>query len=130
MYNYLFYKIYVFFRGVGNKSPEFASIILLSIINFMNFMTLLAYYFVSNNFSLDRVQRIFDTNILLAFMILNLIVHAAYYMRRNRDKKIYEKFNKHPRHYHIIGSIGVFFFVAISIFVCYKFTIPSLVKLR
>lgn len=76
-----------------------------------------------------EANKYFSSNILVGFMVLNLVFHVGYYMRKNRAVLIIERKSQESKISRIVGNILVGIYLVTTYLICYFYTIPVLTTL-
>ncbi len=86
LYNYIFYRIYRTTSRVNNIFPEFSTSIYLSILIFINILSIILLLKIP----LERI----GLNAIYAGLTIIYVVNHMYFIKNNRYKKIIEQFDK------------------------------------
>ncbi len=122
IYDYFFYKLYLFFRELNPSMPGFLAMMALSWLFLFNFFTgysLLNIYF---GIGLNTYNKVFG--ILLSFIII--IVHYYSFLYKKRYVKILKKFSNESKALKLFGTLGVILYIVITIWILFVYIVPNI----
>jgi|GEM_PF-3445573 len=120
VYNYIFFKLYQIL-SVFDESPSFATIIVMCWLFMFNSFTLL--YIVSKSFD---VTNLLDKYVSIPGGILLFGGHLFYYYHKRRHVKVIEKFKGESKRSSIVGIIGAFLYIFLTVWIFFKYAAPNM----
>ncbi len=110
LYNYIFYRIYKTTSRINNIFPEFSTSIYLSILIFINILSIILFMEIP----LDRIGL---NNIYIGLTIIYVVNHL-YFINKNRYKKIVENFDKKENSFFL--NLLILIYPYVSFFLLFK----------
>ncbi len=120
IYNYIFYKISHILSGFI-ESPSFIAIAVMCWLFMFNSFTLI--YILSLNY---EVSNLLDSYASILGGILVFGGHYFYFYRKNYHARIYERYKTESKYSSILGSVGTFLYVILSVWFFFNYAAPNM----
>ncbi len=119
VYNYIYIKIYQFFRLINEDIPDFLATMAMSWLFFFNIISIKVY--------LELSGKVFDYNkeMFIIFVVSILVIHYLLFSFNDRYETILVKFKNEKKAIKIIGSVLVLGYVLLSSYLFFYFAIPN-----
>jgi len=123
IYEYLFYKLYLFFLIIDKDMPKFLSIMALCWLMFFNVITVLGKiltFYPELGYSINKTI----IGILLGTIIF--LIHFFYFSWKDRYLTIIERYKIESEKSKLFGTIGVLFYIGLSTGICLFYSVPKI----
>lgn len=122
IYDYIFYKLYQFFKTINDDMPAFLAVMLLSWLFFFNTVS------ISGLILLRNPEYVIYTNKILGGVIGVFILsfHFLYFFTGEKVEKIKNRFRRTNLITEIFGTLGVLLYIFLSSWICLRYIVPKL----